>query len=140
MRRMALALGLAIMFALVAAGTALAVTKTCSAIPCDGTDNRDVLYERVGTKADNISGLDGEDVIDANTFNFDRDRLFGGDRGDKLLVNDGDGRDVVKGGAGRDICYVDPGDRRVNCEVVRQSDTSTVARSDVPEDLDKSAF
>lgn len=140
MRKIALTLGLAMVVALMAAGTAMAVTKTCSAIPCDGTDSRDLLYERVGTKADNISGLDGEDVIDANTFNFDRDRLFGGDRGDKLLANDGDGRDVVKGGAGRDVCYVDPGDRRVNCEVVRLSNTSNVGRSDVAQDLSKSAF
>lgn len=119
MRRIAVVLGLAMLFALVAAGAALAVTKTCGGIPCNGTDNEDTLYERKGTVRDVIYGFDEEDVIDANTFNFDKDRVFGGDRGDKLLVNDGDGRDVVKGGMGRDVCFIDPGDRAVNCEVTR---------------------
>jgi Ca2+-binding RTX toxin-like protein len=67
-------------------------------------------------------GKDGKDVLDANNFNFDRDRLYGGDRADKILANDGDGRDVAKGGQGRDICYVDPGDRTVNCNIVRRGD------------------
>ena len=123
MRRIALVLGLGMLLALMAAGTAMAVTKTCQNNPCEGTNKDDVLYERIGTKSDTIRGKGGHDVIDANTFNFDRDRLLGGDRGDKLLSNDGDGRDVVKGGAGRDVCYVDRGDRRVNCEVVRVRDT-----------------
>lgn len=140
MRKIAMVLGLAVVLALTVAGTAMAVTKTCDEKPCEGTDKEDVLYERIGTKGDNISGLGEEDVIDANTFNFDEDRLFGGDRGDKLLVNDGDDRDVVRGGSGRDVCYVDPGDRAVNCEVVRTSDTSTTARSPVPEDLPAAAF
>ena len=114
-------LGLAMLFAMVAAGAAVAVTKTCQDVPCNGTKNEDLLYERKGTVKDAIYGLGEEDVIDANTFNFDRDRVFGGDRGDKLLVNDGDSRDVVKGGAGRDVCLIDPGDRAVNCEEVRDN-------------------
>lgn len=141
MRRVALVLGLGMLLALVAAGTAMAVTKTCQNNPCNGTNGEDVLYERIGTKSDTIRGMGAHDVIDANTFNFDDDRLLGGARGDKLLVNDGDGRDVVRGGDGRDVCYVDPGDRRVNCEVVRRSDTDTIAGgSSVAEDLDASAF
>jgi hypothetical protein len=139
-RRITLVLGLAMLLALMAAGTAMAVTKTCANNPCNGTDNDDTLYERIGTKADTVRGMGGEDVIDANTFNFDGDRLLGGARGDKLLVNDGDDRDVVRGGGGRDVCYVDPGDRAVNCEVVRESDTDTVGRSDVPQDLSRAAF
>ncbi len=119
MRRIAMAMGLAMLFALVAAGAALAVTKQCQNVPCNGTENEDLLYEREGTVRDTIYGFGEEDLIDANTFNFDRDRVFGGARGDKLLVNDGDSRDVVKGGAGRDVCFIDPGDRAVNCEVTR---------------------
>ena len=119
MRRIAMVVGLAMLFAMVAAGAALAVTKTCQNVPCTGTQNEDLLYEREGTVRDAIYGFGEEDVIDANTFNFDKDRVFGGDRGDKLLVNDGDGRDVVKGGMGRDVCFVDEGDRAVNCEVTR---------------------
>lgn len=114
-----MAVGLAMLFALVAAGAAFAVTKTCASVPCTGTENEDTLYERKGTVQDAIYGLGEEDVIDANTFNFDKDRVFGGDRGDKLLVNDGDPRDLVKGGAGRDVCLIDPGDRAVNCEITR---------------------
>ncbi|MDQ4127685.1 MAG: hypothetical protein M3151_07040 [Actinomycetota bacterium] len=124
MRRITLAVGLAMLFALVAAGAALAVTKTCATVPCNGTENEDTLYEREGTVRDVIYGFGEEDVIDANTFNFDEDRVFGGDRGDKLLVNDGDSRDLVKGGAGRDVCFIDPGDRAVNCEVTRDDQGS----------------
>src|SRR5918995_1465185 len=87
----------------------------------------------VAAAAERFNGKDGHDVLDANNFNKDRDRLFGGDVGDKLLANDGDGRDVVKGGAGRDVCYVDPGDRTVNCNVVR--DEARVG-DDAPKDLE----
>src|SRR3712207_9468548 len=99
--------GMAMLLVMVAAGVAMAVTKQCNNnLPCEGTKNDDTLYERQGSKRDVIYGFKGEDVIDANTFNFDRDRVFGGDQGDKLLVNDGDGRDVAKGGAeiGRASC------------------------------------
>ena len=59
----------------VAAGVAMAVTKQCNNnLPCEGTKNDDTLYERQGSKRDVIYGFKGEDVIDANTFNFDRDR------------------------------------------------------------------
>ena len=91
-------------------------------LPCNGTNDRDLMHERQGTVKDVINGKNGKDVLDANNFNFDRDRLLGGDQGDKILANDGDGRDVAKGGAGRDICYVDRGDRTVNCNIVRRDD------------------
>jgi Ca2+-binding RTX toxin-like protein len=69
-----------------------------------------VLYERLGGgKRDDISGLRGADVVDANNFGQDRDVLEGGRGGDRLLSNDGDPDDTVRGGAGRDICYVDVG-------------------------------
>lgn len=138
MRRIAMMAGLTMLFALVAAGAALAVTKTCGGIPCNGTENEDTLYERQGTVRDAIYGFGGKDVIDANTFNFDRDRVFGGDRGDKLLVNDGDGRDVVKGGMGRDVCFIDPGDRAVNCEVTR--DDQGGEGTSVAGDISKAAY
>jgi Ca2+-binding RTX toxin-like protein len=125
MRRIAMVLGLAMVFAVLAAGVAVADHRfneiNCEnrSLPCNGTNGDDLMHERQGTVKDVIYGKGGEDVLDANNFNRDRDRLYGGDRGDKLLANDGDGRDVVKGGAGRDVCYVDPGDRTVNCNVVR---------------------
>jgi hypothetical protein len=114
-------LGMMMLLVLVAAGAALAVTKTCGSVPCRGTNNDDVLHERTGTVPDRILGMGGHDVIDANNFGFDKDVLKGGAVGDKLLANDGDGRDVLRGGMGRDVCYVDPGDVTRNCEVVRRS-------------------
>lgn len=121
MRRMAMLLGVTMLLVVVAAGTALAVTKTCKDTPCFGTANADLLYERVGNMLqDRIYGLEGDDVIDANNFNQDSDRLRGDGGRDRLLSNDGDGRDIVYGGPGRDICYVDRGDLARNCESVRR--------------------
>jgi Ca2+-binding RTX toxin-like protein len=121
MRKLVIMLGLAMLLVMVAAGAAMAVTKTCGDnLPCEGTNNDDVLHERDGTVKDVIYGFDGNDVLDANNFFKERDRLYGGAQGDKLLANDNDGRDVLRGGAGRDRCYGDPGDRFVNCEVERR--------------------
>jgi Ca2+-binding RTX toxin-like protein len=106
---------------LVAAGVAVAVTKTCgNNLPCEGTDNDDVLYERIGANQDRIRALDGRDFINANTFEPDRDLLFGGAGRDKLLTNDTDRFDLANGGRGRDTCYVSRGDAIRSCEVVRR--------------------
>ena len=135
MRRMAILLGTAMLLVVVAAGMALAVTKTCNNNPCEGTENDDVLYERVGNGlGDTISGFEGADAIDANTFRKDQDRIFGGPGSDRLLANDGDNRDTVRGGDGRDVCYVDSGDRVTGCESVRGENRSgEVEDFDLPE-------
>jgi Ca2+-binding RTX toxin-like protein len=118
----------------------VAVTKTCgNNLPCEGTNNDDVLYERTGSEHDRIFGFDGRDVIDANTFNRDRDVVHGGDGRDRLLTNDTDGRDRAHGGRGRDICYVSRGDATRSCEVVRRA-TFTAGSSDLSEDLSREAF
>jgi hypothetical protein len=117
MHRLAIMLGVVMLLAVMAAGVALAREAQCQNIPCNGTDNEDVLSERDGTVKDAIYGFKAHDVLDANNFFSDRDRLYGGDQGDKLLANDRDGRDVLRGGAGRDRCFGDPGDQFVNCEV-----------------------
>jgi len=109
-------LGVAMVMLVLAAGVAVAVTKTCNSLPCRGTDNDDVLHERNGRLKDRILGLAGNDRIEAVTFNNDRDRLDGGPQGDRLLTNDGDGRDAARGGRGRDTCLVDQGDARRSCE------------------------
>jgi Ca2+-binding RTX toxin-like protein len=125
---------------MMAAGVAVAVTKTCgNNLPCEGTNNDDVLYERTGSEHDRIFGFDGRDVIDANTFNRDRDVVHGGDGRDRLLTNDTDGRDRAHGGRGRDICYVSRGDATRSCEVVRRA-TFTAGSSDLSEDLSREAF
>jgi len=110
-------LGVVMVLVVVAAGVAVAVEKDCNSIPCNGTDNEDILHERDGTVKDAIYGFKAHDILDANNFSRDRDRLYGGGQGDKLLANDRDGRDVLRGGMGRDRCFGDPGDRFVNCEV-----------------------
>ena len=117
MRRLAMMLGVVMVLVVVAAGVAVAVEKDCNSIPCNGTDNEDILHERDGTVKDAIYGFKAHDILDANNFSRDRDRLYGGGQGDKLLANDRDGRDVLRGGMGRDRCFGDPGDRFVNCEV-----------------------
>jgi hypothetical protein len=118
MRRLAMMVGVVMVLVVVAAGVAMAVTKTCGDnLPCEGTNNEDILHERKGTVKDVIYGFKAHDVLDANNFSHERDRLYGGDNGDKLLANDRDGRDVLRGGKGRDRCFGDPGDRFVNCAV-----------------------
>jgi len=117
MRRLMMLLGMVMLIAVMATGVAVAVTKTCNDIPCEGTDNEDILHERQGTVRDAIYGFKAHDVLDANNYSQERDRLYGGGQGDKLLANDRDGRDVLRGGQGRDRCFGDPGDRFVNCEV-----------------------
>lgn len=139
LRRIAMVLGLAALLAVAVAGAAAAETRTCNSVPCNGTDRNDVLYERLGNeKADQIYGFGGDDVIDANTFALDRDQLFGRSGEDRLLTNDGDGRDVIRGGPGHDVCYADRGDAAQSCEVLRRGkDPGT---SNVAEDLESEAF
>jgi hypothetical protein len=140
MRRLMMMVGVMMLGVLVAAGVAVAVTKTCgNNLPCNGSDRDDVLYERIGSKHDRIFGLDEEDVIDANTFNRDRDVLMGGNQDDRLLTNDTDGRDVANGGRGRDTCFVSRGDRTRSCEVVRRG-TFTAGTSTVAQDAPVAAF
>jgi|SRR5215211_2537709 len=117
MRRLVLMIGMVMLIAVMATGVALAVTKTCSDIPCKGTDNEDVLHERHGSVRDRILAYGDHDILDANNYFNDRDVLRGDGGPDKLLANDRDGRDVLRGGKGRDSCYGDPGDAFVNCQV-----------------------
>jgi hypothetical protein len=140
MRRPVMMIGMGIVLVLVAAGLAVAITKTCgNNLPCEGTANDDVIYERIGKDQDRIRGRDGRDVIDANTFSPDRD-VLNGERGrDTLLSNDTDKFDVANGGPGRDTCYISKGDSTRSCNVTRRA-TFTAGTSDVSRDLSKEAF
>jgi hypothetical protein len=123
MRRIVMLLGLTLLTVMVAAGIAVAVNKQCgNNLPCRGTDNDDVLHERVGNREkDRILGLDGNDDMEAATFSNDRDRLDGGRQGDRILTNDGDARDAARGGRGRDTCLIDRGDSNSSCERLRRA-------------------
>ncbi len=57
--------------------------------------------------ADTLRGYGGNDTLDANNCGPDRDVLRGSTGNDRLLADDGDRRDVVKGGPGYDTCVVD---------------------------------
>jgi hypothetical protein len=130
MRRMATLLGLSMLLLVVAAGIAVAVTKVCDDKPCEGTDNRDELYEQVGNREpDRILGLDGEDVIDAGTYARDRDVVEGGKRDDRLLTDDGDGKDTARGDRGSDRCVADPGDVVSSCRRISPTSAEGMALS-----------
>ena len=131
MRRMFICVGLSMLLLVVAAGIAVAVTKVCKESPCRGTENDDELYERVGDrKDDRILGLDDEDVIEAGTYDRDRDVLEGGKRDDILRTNDGDGKDAARGGRGSDRCVADEGDAVSSCRRISPTSAEGMALSD----------
>jgi Ca2+-binding RTX toxin-like protein len=102
-------MALVALFTLVGAGVAVAVTKTCSSVPCRGTSAADLLKERIGNgKRDVIIGGRGNDRLRANRYGADTDNLDGGRGNDRLNVLDGDFRDRAVGGPGNDdFCLVD---------------------------------
>jgi hypothetical protein len=102
-------MALVALFTLVGAGVAVAVTKTCSSVPCRGTSAADLLKERIGDgKRDVIYGLQGNDRLRAGRYTNDTDELHGGRGNDRLNVLDGDSRDRAVGGRGNDdFCLVD---------------------------------
>jgi hypothetical protein len=111
---------LVVLLTVVVAGVALAVTKTCTSVPCSGTSAADVLRERIGDgKRDVIKGGLGRDRLNADRFTNDTDELHGGRGNDRVLVEDGDSRDRAVGGPGNhDVCFSDTGEElSLTCEV-----------------------
>ena len=107
-------------------GVALALTKTCSASPCDGTNKDDTLTERRAVN-DEIYGLRGDDTIRAGLMprekfaeGPDTDILRGGRGSDRLKSDDLEGRDELYGGRGRDLCIIDSGDLARGCDKVKR--------------------
>jgi hypothetical protein len=79
----------------------------CKTVPCRGTGGHDLIYERKGNgKRDKIIMKGGSDQVRAARYTNDRDVVKGGTGYDLIFVNDGDTRDRVSGG-GRSRCYVD---------------------------------
>ena len=109
MRHTILLVMVALLMVVAAAGVALAVTKTCTTVPCKGTSAADVLRERIGDgKPDAIYGGGGRDRLWAWAYGGDTDRLYGGRGKDRLDVLDGDLKDLAHGGPGKhDVCLVD---------------------------------
>ena len=95
MRRVTLLLLAIIAAMLLATGVAIAVTKTCSTNPCDGTNESDILTGT--TDIDVIRGLAGNDIIDALRGD---DKLYGDDGADALFGQGGN--DAIEGGPGND--------------------------------------
>jgi len=120
-KKVIMVVALTALLAALVAIPAVAVNKVCgdNAYPCNGTEDNDYLAERVGSRSDLIYGYHGNDVLDANNYRNERDRLYGGPQRDTIYTNDGDGRDLAAGGRGRDVCYVDEGDQTRSCESVR---------------------
>ena len=79
----------------------------CRTSPCYGSGNRDLIYERVGSKNDEIIMKGGDDRVLANAYTNDTDVVRGGSGFDKINVADGDTRDRAGAGSGRNWCIVD---------------------------------
>ena len=82
----------------------------CKGIPCFGSGNDDLIYERMGNgKDDKIYARGGHDRILANKYRNDHDIIKGGKGGfDKINVRDGDPKDRIRAGKGaHDWCIVD---------------------------------
>ena len=83
-------------------------TIQCTGIPCYATGKDDLVYERQGNRLrDRIILRGGDDQVRANAFTRDRDVIKGSSGYDLIYVDDGDTRDKIYGGKGRDKCYVD---------------------------------
>ena len=113
MKRIVFVVTVALLMVVAAAGVALAVTKTCTSVPCKGTSAADVLRERIGEgKRDVIYGLRGDDRLDAGgslrSGPAETDLLYGGRGNDRVFAVDEDLRDKAYGGPGKhDRCLVD---------------------------------
>jgi hypothetical protein len=107
------------------AGVAMARSFQCGEFeyPCRGTDQDDVITERQGNSVrDKIFGLEGRDVIRAQVFRNDNDILNSDQDNDRVRADDGDSRDAIDCGEGKnDVAIVDEGDavNFSNCEDVR---------------------
>jgi Ca2+-binding RTX toxin-like protein len=83
-------------------------TIQCTGWPCYATGKSDLIYEREGNRLrDRILLRGGDDQVRANAYTRDRDVIKGSSGYDLIYVDDGDTRDKVYGGKGRDKCYVD---------------------------------
>lgn len=110
MRRIALFVAVVMAFSVFLATAAFAANQIvqCSGIPCIATGSQDLVKERIGNRLnDKIYFKGGSDQVRADKYRGDRDLIYGGEGYDLIYVNDGDTHDRIRGGAGYEKCYVD---------------------------------
>ena len=110
MRRIAMMAAVVVVLSALFATVAYAANQIiqCAGIPCIATGTQDLVKERIGNGLnDKIYLKGGSDQVRANTYTRDRDLIYGGKGFDLIYVNDGDTNDRIRGGAGFDKCYVD---------------------------------
>ena len=110
MRKLAMMLAVAVALSVFFATAAFAANQIirCAGIPCIGTGNSDLVYERRGNGLnDKIYLKGGSDQVRANGYTRDRDLIYGSKGYDLIYTSDGDTHDRIRGGQGSDKCYVD---------------------------------
>src|SRR5919107_2151784 len=110
MRKLILVTALVLMMVPLVAAAAYAGNQLiqCQGIPCIATGSQDLVKERIGNRLnDKIYLKGGADQVRADKYRADRDLIYGGKGYDLIYVNDGDTHDRIRGGAGNDKCYVD---------------------------------
>ena len=110
MRKLTMVVALVVMLVPLFAAVAFAADQLiyCKSVPCYGTSNDDKIYERKGNGVfDKIIMKGGHDLVLANGYTNDTDRVKGGSGYDKINVADGDRHDTASGGKGGDWCIVD---------------------------------
>ncbi len=136
MRRVVLFLVAGTLLLTLSAGFALAVNIVkCQTSSCFGTDGEDRIYEQEANgKSDVIYAKDNPrgtlDVVSAQRYNTDEDKVFGDGGNDRIRTDDGDTLDTVNCGTGTaDIAVIDDGETATaDCEDVRVQYTGTAAQ------------
>jgi Ca2+-binding RTX toxin-like protein len=110
MRRIAMMAAVVVVLSALFATVAYAGNQIirCAGLPCWSTGKSDLVYERKGNGLnDRILLRGGNDQVRANGYTRDRDVIKGGSGHDLIYVNDGDANDRIRAGTGNDKCYVD---------------------------------
>jgi hypothetical protein len=110
MRRIAMLMAVVVALSVFLATAAYAGNQIiqCAGIPCVATGKSDLVKERKGNGLnDRILLKGGNDQVRANRYTRDRDVVRGGAGYDLIYVNDGDTNDRIRAGSGGDKCYVD---------------------------------
>ena len=110
MRKLMMVVALVVVMVPLVAAAAFAGNQIiqCAGIPCVATGSSDLVKERRGNGLnDKIYLKGGSDQVRADKYRADRDLIYGGKGFDLIYTSDGDTHDRIRGGAGKDKCYVD---------------------------------